>query len=259
MRATPLQPAATDVDPPRAERPAHAAGGGPVHVAVIMDGNGRWAKARGLPRTAGHKRGADAVRRVIEAAPGLGISYLTLFGFSSENWQRPESEVRDLLGLLRLYLESEIAEMAANGIRLNIIGDRTRFPADTVKLIESAEARTAANSKLVLTIALSYGGRQEIVAAAQALARECAAGRLTADDIGEEAFARRLFTVGTPDPDLLIRTSGEQRISNFLLWQLAYSELVFTDTLWPDFGRADLEAAIATYRSRERRYGAVPT
>ena len=265
MRATPLQPPraqsardSKDADlpsaSPEADRPS---GQGPVHVAIIMDGNGRWAKARGLPRTAGHKRGADAVKRVVKSAGGLGISYLTLFGFSSENWQRPESEVRDLLGLLRFYLENDIAELVANGIRLNIIGDRRRLPVDTVKLIENAEARTVANTKMVLTIALSYGGRQEIVAAAQALAADCAAGRIKPGDITEGAFAGKLFTAGTPDPDLLIRTSGEQRISNFLLWQLAYSELVFTDTLWPDFGQAELEAAIATYRSRERRYGAV--
>jgi len=248
MRANPLTPETTDTGRPNDV---------PVHVAVIMDGNGRWAKARGLPRTAGHKRGADAVKRVVKSAGTLGISYLTLFGFSSENWQRPESEVRDLLGLLRFYLENDIGELVTNGIRLNVIGDRTRLPPETVKLIEGAEARTSGNTNLVLTIALSYGSRQEIVVAARALAAEAAAGKIAADTIDEHAFAARLFTAGTPDPDLLIRTSGEQRISNFLLWQLAYSELVFTDTLWPDFGQKDLEEAIATYRSRERRYGAV--
>ena len=231
--------------------------GAPIHVAIIMDGNGRWAKARGLPRTAGHKRGADAVKRVVKCAGNLGISYLTLFGFSSENWQRPESEVRDLLGLLRFYLENDIAELHANGIRFNIIGDRSRLPPDTVKLIEGAEARTAGNTRMTLIIALSYGSRQEIVAAAKSVARDCAEGRLKPEDIDEARFGQALFTAGIPDPDLLIRTSGEQRISNFLLWQLAYTELVFTDTLWPDFGNAELEAAIATYRSRDRRYGAV--
>ena len=246
MRAIPLQPF---------ENVAGYAGEGPVHVAIIMDGNGRWAKARGLPRTAGHKRGADAVKRVVNSAGSLGISYLTLFGFSSENWQRPESEIRDLLGLLRFYLENDIAELVANGIRLNVIGDRKRLPPDTVALIENAEARTAANMKMVLTIALSYGGRQEIVAAAQDLARECADGRLAPEAICEETFARRLFTAGTPDPDLLIRTSGEQRISNFLLWQLAYSELVFTDTLWPDFRRENLFDAVREYQARDRRFG----
>ncbi len=260
MRANPLQPprAVNARDPKAADLPSAApAPDVPVHVAIIMDGNGRWAKARGLPRTAGHKRGADAVKRVIKGAGNLGISYLTLFGFSSENWSRPQDEVRDLLGLLRFYLESELAELAEGGIRLNVIGDRKRFPPETVKLIENAEARTASNTKMTLTIALSYGGRQEIVAAARALAEDAAAGKLDPAAIDEEAFARCLFTAGTPDPDLLIRTSGEQRISNFLLWQLAYSELVFTDTLWPDFGQAELESAIATYRSRERRYGAV--
>lgn len=232
--------------------------GTPTHVAIIMDGNGRWAKARNLPRAAGHKRGADAVRRVLESAVALGIPYLTLFGFSSENWQRPESEVRDLMGLLRLYLQSEIKELEEKGVRFHVIGDRTRLPHDTVKLIENAEQRTASNTRLTLTLALSYGSRQEIVAAARALARECMAGKIPPDAIGEEAFATRLFTNGLPDPDLLIRTSGEQRISNFLLWQLAYTELYFTDTLWPDFSHADLEAAVSAYRNRERRYGAVP-
>ncbi len=231
--------------------------GTPLHVAIIMDGNGRWAKARGLPRTAGHKRGADAVKKVVKSAGSLGVRYLTLFGFSSENWQRPETEVRDLMGLLRFYLEHDIAELVENGIRLRVIGDRTRFSADTVKLIEAAESKSASNTKMDLTIALSYGARQEILEAARALAADCAAGRISPESIDEEAFSRRLFTDGTPDPDLLIRTSGEQRISNFLLWQLAYTELVFTETLWPDFGHAELEAAIATYRNRERRYGAV--
>jgi undecaprenyl diphosphate synthase len=231
--------------------------GTPLHVAIIMDGNGRWAKARGLPRTAGHKRGADAVKRVVKSAGNLGVRHLTLFGFSSENWQRPESEVRDLMGLLNYYLENDIADLVDNGIRLRVIGDRARFSPETVTLIEAAEMRSRTNAKMDLTMALSYGSRQEILGAVQALAKDCAAGRIEHGQIDEEVFAGRLFTAGTPDPDLLIRTSGEQRISNFLLWQLAYTELVFTDTLWPDFGQAELEAAIATYRSRERRYGAV--
>ena len=249
MRTNPVQPLQ-----PADERPDP---GTPLHVAIIMDGNGRWAKARGLPRTAGHKRGADAVKRVVKGAGALGVRYLTLFGFSSENWQRPETEVRDLMGLLRYYLENDIAELVDNGIQLHVIGDRSRFAPETVALIEQAERKTGANANMLLTIALSYGGRQEIIAAARALAEDCAAGRMTPQEINEDAFSQRLFTAGTPDPDLLIRTSGEQRISNFLLWQLAYTELVFTDTLWPDFGQAELEAAIATYRSRERRYGAV--
>jgi len=231
--------------------------GVPTHVAIIMDGNGRWAKARGLPRTAGHKRGAEAVRRVCKSAMELGIPYLTLFGFSAENWQRPQSEVSDLMGLLRFYLETQVAELVDNGIRLSVIGDLTRLPPDTVKLIGDVERRSAANTRLNVTIALSYGGRQEIVAAARAIAADCVAGKIAVDKIDEEAFAGKLFTVGIPDPDLLIRTSGEQRISNFLLWQLAYTELVFTDILWPDFGHVELEQAIATYRGRQRRYGAV--
>ncbi|MDX2142431.1 MAG: isoprenyl transferase [Rhodospirillaceae bacterium] len=231
--------------------------GTPTHVAIIMDGNGRWAKARGLPRTAGHARGAEAVRRAIEGAVRLGIRYLTLFGFSSENWQRPESEVRDLMGLLQRYLRSEIDELHAEGVRVSVIGERTKFSADTIALIESAERRTAANTRLVLTLALSYGSRQEILAAAQALAADCASGKLKPHEIDEVALSRRLFTKDLPDPDLLIRTSGELRISNFLLWQSAYTELFFTETLWPDFSQADLEAAIASFRSRERRFGAV--
>ncbi len=249
MRTNPVQPLE-----PAEDRPDR---GTPLHVAIIMDGNGRWAKARGLPRTAGHKRGADAVKRVVKSAGALGVRYLTLFGFSSENWQRPETEVRDLMGLLRFYLENDIAELVDNGIRLKVIGDQSRFSPDTVNLIEQAERKSAPNTKMDLTIALSYGARQEILAAAQALAADCASGKMSPAAIDEAEFSRRLFTAGTPDPDLLIRTSGEQRISNFLLWQLAYTELVFTDTLWPDFGQAELEAAIATYRSRERRYGAV--
>jgi undecaprenyl diphosphate synthase len=236
---------------------AEPASGGPRHVAIIMDGNGRWAKARHLPRSAGHKRGADAVRRVLESAVRLGIPYLTLFGFSSENWRRPESEVRELMGLLRLYLKSEVDELVEKGVRFIVIGDRGRLPEDAVALIEAAEQRTAANTRLTLTLALSYGGRQEITAAARALAEDCAKGLLKPEDIDEAKVEARLFTRGLPEPDLLIRSSGEQRISNFMLWQLAYTELFFTSTLWPDFGHADMEAAVAAFRSRERRYGAV--
>jgi undecaprenyl diphosphate synthase len=227
----------------------------PRHIAIIMDGNGRWAKARGLPRIAGHRRGAEAVRRTLVAAGELGIPYLTLFGFSSENWKRPLDEVDDLMALLRLYLRGEIAELHKNGVRLRVIGDRGRLSADIVAMIANAEALTRGNPGVNLTVALSYGGRAEIVAAARAVAAEAAAGRLAPAAIDEAAVARHLFTADLPDPDLLIRTSGEQRISNFLLWQSAYAELVFTKTLWPDFGRADLEQAIAEYGGRERRYG----
>lgn len=230
----------------------------PRHVAIIMDGNGRWAKARGLPRTAGHKRGAEAVRRAVEAAREMGVSYLTLYAFSSENWKRPAGEVTDLMGLLRLYLRNEVANLHKNGIRLRIIGDRTRLSADINALIDESEAKTAANTALTLVLALSYGGRQEIVCAARRLAEQVATGRLSPDDIDEAAFSANLFTADIPDPDLLIRTSGEQRISNFLLWQAAYAEFVFTDVLWPDFGREHLEEAFRAFHGRERRYGAAP-
>jgi undecaprenyl diphosphate synthase len=229
----------------------------PRHVAIIMDGNGRWAKARGLPRIAGHRRGAEAVRRTLVAAGELGIPYLTLFGFSSENWRRPTGEVDDLMGLLRHYLRGEIADLHKNAVRLRIIGDRSRLSADIVEMIANAEALTAGNRGVNLTIALSYGGRAEIVAAVRTIAAEVAAGDMSVGSIDEALFASRLFTADLPDPDLLIRSSGEQRISNFLLWQCAYAELVFTKTLWPDFGRADFERALAEYSGRDRRYGAL--
>ena len=228
----------------------------PIHVAIIMDGNGRWAKARALPRIAGHRKGAEAVRRAVRSAVDLGVSYLTLYGFSLENWKRPQKEVTDLMGLLRLYLRQEIDELAGEGVRLRFIGERSRLAPDIVSLIEMAEERTAGNTALNLTIAVSYGGRQEITDAARRLARDVAAGRIDAESIDEDSVSRCLSTPDLPDPDLVIRTSGEKRISNFLLWQSAYAELVFTDTLWPDFGRADLEDAIREFQQRERRYGA---
>jgi undecaprenyl diphosphate synthase len=228
----------------------------PRHIAIIMDGNGRWARARGLPRIAGHRQGAEAVRRTVRAAGELGIPYLTLFGFSSENWKRPLEEVDDLMGLLRHYLRGEIAELHRNGVRLRVIGDLARLATDIVTLIANAETLTRNNSGISLTMALSYGGRAEIATAVRALAAKAAEGALSPQDIDETAISGHLFTAGIPDPDLLIRTSGEQRISNFLLWQCAYSELVFTKTLWPDFGQADLEQAIADFGGRERRYGA---
>jgi undecaprenyl diphosphate synthase len=228
----------------------------PRHIAIIMDGNGRWAKARGLPRIAGHRSGAEAVRRTLTAAAELGIPYLTLFGFSSENWKRPSAEVQDLMVLLRHYLRGEIAELQRNGVRLKVIGQLARLAPDIVSMIARAQTLTRENTQITLTIALSYGGRAEIVAAVQANAAEVARGSLAAEDVDEDCLARHLFTADIPDPDLLIRTSGEQRISNFLLWQCAYSELVFTKTLWPDFSRNDLEQAIDDYCGRERRYGA---
>jgi undecaprenyl diphosphate synthase len=236
--------------------PSSAGVAPPVHVAIIMDGNGRWAKARGLPRTVGHQRGADAVRRTVRGAAELGIEYLTLFGFSSENWKRPAAEVDDLMGLLRLYLRAEIAELDRNGVRLRVIGDRDRLGREIVKLIEDAEARTRANTRLNLTVALSYGGRAEIARAARLIAAAVKAGEIALDQIDEDLFARHLLTVDIPDPDLLIRTSGEQRLSNFLLWQTAYTELLFLDRLWPDFSKDDLEDAIREFSRRDRRYGA---
>jgi undecaprenyl diphosphate synthase len=209
-----------------------------------------------LPRTAGHRKGVEAVRRVVEAAQELGIRYVTLFGFSSENWRRPDREVSDLMGLLRFYLRSHIADLHSKNVRLRVIGDRSRLPNDVVALIEKAEKTTLANDSLDLTIALSYGARQEIVAATKYLAAEVAAGRLVPEAIDEKLFAAGLLTAELPDPDLVIRTSGEQRISNFLLWQSAYAELVFVETLWPDFAKSDLEAALTEFNRRERRYGA---
>jgi undecaprenyl diphosphate synthase len=226
------------------------------HIAIIMDGNGRWAKARGLPRIAGHRRGAEAARRAVTAAAELGVPYLTLFGFSSENWRRPSTEIQDLMALLRHYLLGEIAELHRNGVRLKVIGELGRLAPDIISLIEHAEAVTRDNTRITLTIALSYGGRAEIVAAVRAIAAQVVRGSLAADAIDENCLARHLFTADIPDPDLLIRTSGEQRISNFLLWQCAYSELVFTKTLWPDFSKSDLEQAIDDFCGRERRYGA---
>ena len=229
----------------------------PAHVAIVMDGNGRWARARGLPRAAGHRQGAEALRRTITGAGELGIRYLTVFGFSSENWNRPMGEVQDLMGLMRHYLRSEIADLHAKGARIRVIGDRSRFDADIVALIANAEDLTRGNDKLNLTLAISYGGRDEIVAAARALAADAAAGRIDPKAIDAAALTGRLFTAGLPEPDVVIRTSGEKRLSNFLLWQSAYAELVFVDKYWPDFGKSDLEDAVLEFNRRERRYGAV--
>ncbi|WP_422013789.1 isoprenyl transferase [Reyranella sp.] len=243
---------------PTAPLPANPdAGAGPQHVAIIMDGNGRWAKARGLPRVAGHRRGADAVRRVVRGAGELGIPVLTLFAFSTENWTRPADEVADLMGLLRHYLRSELDELRKNGARLRVIGRREGLAADIVRDIADAESMTASNTRIDVNICINYGARDEILRATRRLAQRVAAGEITADSIDETSFESELLTAGLPDPDLLIRTSGEQRISNFLLWQCAYSELVFVDTLWPDFGKDHLEHAIVEFRRRERRYGGI--
>ena len=237
--------------PSHSEEPAP-----PVHVAIIMDGNGRWAQSRGLPRTAGHRKGIEAARRVVRGAAELEIAYLTLFGFSSENWKRPESEVTELMGLLRHYLKSEADELGKNGVRVSVIGDRRKLSPDIVGLIERVEEETKANTRLTLVVALSYGSRAEITEAARVLAAEVAAGRLDLSELDEEVFSSCLATEGIPDPDLVIRTSGEQRLSNFLLWQAAYSELVFTDVYWPDFTKQHLQDAVDEYHRRERRYGA---
>ncbi len=235
---------------------AAAVGVPPAHVAIIMDGNRRWAEARGLPVALGHKAGAEAARRTIEAAVREGISWLTLFAFSSENWLRPPEEVTALTGLLRLYLRSEVDTLVREGVRLRVIGDRARFGAETMREIERAEAATAGGTRLNLTVALSYGARAEIVAAARAVAEAVAAGTLDPARLDEASFAGRLFTADMPDPDLIIRTSGEQRLSNFLLWQAAYAEFVFQDVLWPDFGAEQLADALREFGRRERRYGA---
>jgi undecaprenyl diphosphate synthase len=228
-----------------------------LHVAIIMDGNGRWARARGLPRTMGHRQGVEAARKVIKAAAGAGITHLTLFGFSSENWKRPRAEVQYLMGLLRSYLQRNLAELHEAGVRLSVIGERDALPADIVGLIAEAEGLTRDNAGLNLTIALNYGGRADIVAAARRLAARVEAGMLAPEGIDEAAFGGHLFTAGVPDPDLMIRTSGEQRISNFLLWQLAYAEMMFVEKYWPDFAGEDLVAALAEFRRRDRRFGAV--
>ena len=228
----------------------------PRHVAIIMDGNGRWAKARALPRVAGHQRGAEAVRRVVEGARELGISFLTLYAFSSENWKRPPTEVDDLMGLLRLYLRRELADLHRNDVRVRFIGDRQKLAPDIVSLLEESETQTGGNLGLTLVIALNYGSHAEIVHAARSIADDVRESRLDVDEISEDCFARYLQTADIPDPDLLIRTSGEQRLSNFLLWQAAYAELVFMDVLWPDFTKRSLEDALHEYHRRERRYGA---
>lgn len=228
----------------------------PVHVAVIMDGNGRWAQSRGLPRIAGHRQGAEAVRRTVKAAKQLGVQYLTLYGFSVENWKRPAKEVADLMGLLRLYLRQEISELHKEGVRIRFIGDREMLEPEIVSLIEMAEQKTKANVDLNLVIALSYGSRQEITNAVRRLSTKVLAGEIAVDSINEDMVASNLFTDGIPDPDLIVRTSGEQRISNFLLWQSAYAEFVFLDVLWPDFSRDHLAECIEVFGRRERRYGA---
>ncbi len=237
-----------------------AAGGGadpalPRHVAIIMDGNGRWAKARRLPRVAGHKQGVEAVKRTVRAAGDLGLEALTLYAFSSENWRRPAAEIADLMGLLRRFVKSELEEIVREGVKLRIIGDYRKLEPDLVALLDDAVARTSANTRMILAIALNYGSQDELLRATRKLMREARAGEIDPDALDDAAFEKRLDTDGLPRLDLLIRTSGEQRLSNFLLWQAAYAELAFTDTLWPDFGHAHLAAAVDEFGRRERRYG----
>jgi undecaprenyl diphosphate synthase len=227
----------------------------PRHVAIIMDGNGRWAAARGLPRGEGHRRGVEALRKTVRAAGEMGISFLTIFSFSAENWSRPPSEIRDLMGLLRRFIRNDLAELHQNRVRVRVIGERGDLDPDIRRLLEEAEELTKENDGLTLVVAFNYGARQEIARAAARIAAGIKAGVIDASAISADLIGQNLDAPDLPDPDLIIRTSGEQRLSNFLLWQAAYSELVFVPTYWPDFDRGALEGAIAEYHRRERRFG----
>nr|WP_321459223.1 isoprenyl transferase [uncultured Cohaesibacter sp.] len=229
----------------------------PRHLAIIMDGNGRWANERKLTRTQGHRQGVVAVREIVTNAIDLGIEYLTLFAFSSENWSRPPSEIRDLFGLLKLFINKDLATLHKQNVRVRVMGSRDGLEGDIVALLDKAETLTRNNSGLVLMIAFNYGARQEITAMVQHLAREVEAGRLKADAINESLIAQNLYSGGVPDPDVILRTSGEQRLSNFLLWQAAYSEFIFVDCYWPDFDRNQLELALVEFGCRNRRFGGV--
>jgi undecaprenyl diphosphate synthase len=234
---------------------APRAGAAPLHVGVIMDGNGRWAAQRGLPRYEGHRRGVEALRRAVRAAADLGVRYLTVYSFSSENWSRPAAEISELMGLLKFFIRSDLRALEQEGVRVRVIGERDNLKPDIVALLDEAETRTRHNSTLDLLVAFNYGSRQEIVAAARSLAEDVAAGRLAPDEIDESLFASRLGTRFAPDPDLIIRTSGEMRLSNFLMWQSAYSELVFLPIYWPDFDRQAFQSALDTFHARARRFG----
>jgi undecaprenyl diphosphate synthase len=240
---------------PEPTRPASGDFEAPRHVAIIMDGNGRWAAARGLPRGEGHRRGVEALRRTVEAAGELGVSILTIFSFSAENWTRPESEVRDLMRLLRRFIRNDLADLHRNHVRVRVIGEREGLEPDVLRMLEEAEELTRDNDRLTLVVAFNYGGRQEVARAARRVATEVAAGRVAPGAVDAELLGRFLDAPDLPDPDLVIRTSGEQRLSNFLLWQSAYSELIFVPTYWPDFDRKTFEEAIAEYCRRERRFG----
>ena len=243
---------------PKAEVPAAVADAAfevPRHVAIIMDGNGRWAAARGLPRTEGHRRGVEALRATVRAAGEMGIQVLTIFSFSSENWSRPPAEVRDLMGLLRRFIRNDLAELHRNNVRLRVIGEREGLDPDIRRLLEEAEELTRNNGGLIVVVAFNYGSRQEIARAARRLAEDVVAGKLPVAAITADALSSHLDAADLPDPDVIIRTSGEQRLSNFLMWQAAYSELVFVPIHWPDFDKAALESAIAEFARRERRFG----
>ncbi len=227
----------------------------PAHIAIIMDGNGRWAAERGLPRASGHRAGVEALRETVRACGDLGIGYLTVFAFSSENWSRPESEVSDLMGLLKLFIRKDLAELHNNRVWVRAIGDRETLKPDILALLLEAEQLTAGNDAMELVIAFNYGSRDEIARAVRKIADCASRGEMSVSDISEDTIASHLDTAGAPDPDLIIRTSGEQRLSNFLLWQAAYSEFVFLPCYWPDFGRSDLMKAIADYEARDRRFG----
>lgn len=238
-----------------APSPAEGGARSDLHVAIIMDGNGRWAKQRGLPRAFGHRAGVAALRRTVEAAPRLGIKRLTVFGFSTENWRRPQPEISELMSLLKAYFASDLARLEADGIRVRIVGRRSGLDAEILDIVERAEARTANNARFFLQVAFNYGARADIVDAARAFALAVQEGRARAGDLSEAGFEARLSTAFAPGPDLIVRTSGEQRLSNFLLWESAYAELVFQDIYWPDYGPEHLKAALADFHTRERRYG----
>ncbi len=249
--------AAHENTPSVGARAADADGGPPLHVAIVMDGNGRWAKQRGLPRSLGHRAGVEALKRTVSAAPKFNIRWLTVFGFSTENWSRPAAEVAELMALPQRYFESDIGRLEREGVRVRVIGSREGLSRDLVGMIDDAQARTARNDAFHLNIAFNYGGQADLVEAARRFAEDVAAGRAKPSDLDPATFAARLATADSPAPDVIIRPSGEQRLSNFLLWEAAYAELVFQDVLWPDYGADHLKAALAAFARRERRYGAV--
>jgi len=244
--------------PPSADAPRETPGAvPPLHVAIVMDGNGRWAKQRGLPRSLGHRAGVEALKRTVSAAAKLGINSLTVFGFSTENWSRPAAEVAELMALPKRYFETDLARLHREGVRVRVIGRREGLSGELLKLIDDAHARTQGNTAFNLNIAFNYGGQADIADAARRFAEEVAAGRRRPEELDETMFAGLLATAGTPPPDLIVRPSGEQRLSNFLLWEAAYAELVFQDVLWPDYGEEHLRAALAEFAARDRRYGAI--